>query len=986
MAMRAFSLILWTCLLGALATSARASDLDEFKVKRQEVFEFSEKPRATRSGDRIEIAFASKDYCDATVAIEDAQGKIVRHLVSGVLGPAAPEPFQKNSLKQTLVWDGKDDQGKYIDDKSSHTIRVSLGLQPRFERNLFWEPKRRLGSFGGGSILINTPTPLLQAAPEGVYVFEGLGVEQLQLYDHQGNYVRALYPFAADKLEKIQGLDWYTFPQDGRKFPLRTGFAQATFLTSGTSSVVQGGSHGGGPSTAASAATALVVQGNQIALVGQKRLNRVSTNGTTGGLPLEGPVVSFEQPEIINRSLPRIGPTSAAFSPDGKWLYLTGYTWGEAVDTLGAYNRHKYLQGVTKVPYAEPGEMQPFAGRLASEEYGAEPERFTDPLSVACDPEGRVYVADYMNDRIQVFSPEGRLLKSIPCTKPARVQIHPKTRALYVFSWMLPTENMKRANARQTVTVKATLTRLKSFEDPRPETVYALPFGAPGQPYGDRVGSYSFFGGLEYCVELDPWTDPPTLWMVNGLPKANTIEGVGIQMYAVKEKELVKLRDFSEEALRTLGKSRLPAFWRQRLYVNPKTGLLYLTEGHTGALGKMFKEIVEIDPVTGKTRLVQIPFDAEDMAFDADGLIYLRDYLALARYDPGDFGALPWREVPWDYGEERKEVSANANSDRRTASLLSTIVTYSGTSLHKGGLAISQNGNLVISCYVTKDNPAAISLRTDEKPASLDGNETRAADKKWAAGNLFPPRFYPGRMYWGEVYVFNKHGQFIYKDAVPGITELFGVYLDREDNVYLLSTLTRMLGEKPYYNGKSGTLMKFKPGVARVKVAGMNGLIPVKLSKSDEPKRPADLFGYNTKLWVEGAEWKYGGVGFCGKNAICSCWYCRFALDFFARSFVPEVDRCTVAVLDSNGNLILRVGRYGNVEDGRPLDLAGGPPDPRPLGGDEVGLFYAPYLATQTDRRLFIADPGNGRILSVRLQYHAEETIALRDVPDAAGK
>src|SRR5688572_4519187 len=90
---------------------------DEFKVKRQDVFEFTHKPQVSRMGDRVNIEFAVKAYCDVTVVVEDAQGKIVRHLVSGVLGAKAPPPLQKDSLKQKIEWDGKDDKGTYIDDK-----------------------------------------------------------------------------------------------------------------------------------------------------------------------------------------------------------------------------------------------------------------------------------------------------------------------------------------------------------------------------------------------------------------------------------------------------------------------------------------------------------------------------------------------------------------------------------------------------------------------------------------------------------------------------------------------------------------------------------------------------------------------------------------------------------------------------------------------------------------------------------------------------
>ena len=59
----------WAAILLA-AAAAGASDLDEFKVKRQEVFEFSEKPSLKRKGDRVEIAFALQGNCDVTVAVD----------------------------------------------------------------------------------------------------------------------------------------------------------------------------------------------------------------------------------------------------------------------------------------------------------------------------------------------------------------------------------------------------------------------------------------------------------------------------------------------------------------------------------------------------------------------------------------------------------------------------------------------------------------------------------------------------------------------------------------------------------------------------------------------------------------------------------------------------------------------------------------------------------------------------------------------------
>ena len=108
----------------------------------------------------------------------------------------------------------------------------------------------------------------------------------------------------------------------------------------------------------------------------------------------------------------------------------------------------------------------------------------------------------------------------------------------------------------------------------------------------------------------------------------------------------------------------------------------------------------------------------------------------------------------------------------------------------------------------------------------------------------------------------------------------------------------------------------------------------------------------------------YGGIGYCGKNPVevgghCACYNCRFALDYFGRSFAPETRRFNVAVLDSGGNLLLRIGRYGNVDD------------------QGISLMHGAYVAVHTDRRLFIADYGNFRLLSVKLDYAATETVPL---------
>jgi hypothetical protein len=87
-----------------------------------------------------------------------------------------------------------------------------------------------------------------------------------------------------------------------------------------------------------------------------------------------------------------------------------------------------------------------------------------------------------------------------------------------------------------------------------------------------------------------------------------------------------------------------------------------------------------------------------------------------------------------------------------------------------------------------------------------------------------------------------------------------------------------------------------------------------------------------------------------------------------------------VTVLDTAGNLVMRIGRYGNVDDGQPL--AANPVrdkryPPRSTGGDEVAMFYPTHAATHTDRYLFIHDAGNDCIRSVKLDYQVSERVPL---------
>jgi len=93
----------------------------------------------------------------------------------------------------------------------------------------------------------------------------------------------------------------------------------------------------------------------------------------------------------------------------------------------------------------------------------------------------------------------------------------------------------------------------------------------------------------------------------------------------------------------------------------------------------------------------------------------------------------------------------------------------------------------------------------------------------------------------------------------------------------------------------------------------------------------------------------------------CICLNARFDLDLFGRSFIPESTRASVMIVDTNGNFIQRIGSYGNADE----------------KGPEIRIAYMRYVAVN-DKKLFINDSPNKRILSIDLKYHKEEVVGVK--------
>jgi hypothetical protein len=195
--------------------------------------------------------------------------------------------------------------------------------------------------------------------------------------------------------------------------------------------------------------------------------------------------------------------------------------------------------------------------------------------------------------------------------------------------------------------------------------------------------------------------------------------------------------------------------------------------------------------------------------------------------------------------------------------------------------------------------------------------------------------------------------------------------------------------ENPYLT-HMGSVMKFGPaggaiyGLAVPPQAPRGQPAPPAPALSDVANAPAGAptywSGYLKKeAKVAGAAWRYAGVGpipaadFNWGDPGCICWNSRLAADPFGRVYAPNVFRFGVEMLDANGNLIARIGGYGNTDDGvRGKGSGRGETSPTPR------LAFAwPAYVDAAGERVFVSDPSNRQITVVRFDWQAETSAVI---------
>jgi DNA-binding beta-propeller fold protein YncE len=954
--MKTITVLLGLCFAFRCAAAELVLPYDGPRTQREEVFAFTEKPQAKLVGkDKYEIAFAVKGNCDVTVGIVDAKGRVIRHLASGVLGRNAPSPFQKNTLSQKIYWNGKNDFGTYVKEPGKLKLRVMLGLKPEFDKRL------------GGTSPKNIPGKVrgLAIDRDGAYVFSMSGDSRIYIrrFDHDGNYVKSLVPPPADLPEEKLGGMGYVEYEPGKKAVHSSdgGSTVSSFgsyvrcimmrpydwrpaAAGGRIYYCNAGDHQGGSTSA---------------------LHYVYTDGSTDVPGTAGKHFAWGV-----HSYPRL-----AVSPDAKWIYMVQEGDGGVA--------HQVLRCSTGGTDKATVFVGTGGGKYGAGRPGGDNAHLNSPSDVTCDAKGRIYVADSRNNRIQVFSPDGAYLKTVAIERPRCVQVHAVTGAIYV----MHLTRVRGASVNR-------ITKLTSLDNPKKETSFEVKAD---------------------LMTLDSWTEKPRLWVIEPfrIGAGSRPSNGNVTVWEEQGASFERIVDFQKEAQEEAGRNYIGR-WKGEIrgYVvcDPVRQHAYYSRHvfdlRTGNL--LWEYRVSLRKKCGS-------------AFDGKGYLHvhaipMRDEVnGVVRYDPsqrtfdpesGQFPCHPslrhikwatYEEVPYDYG-----IPVKPKKGKPVLGALPTRC-QRGAKFFQDGMGVNPSGDIAVESniyYVPKMETIGETMACEGVRAGMlrgrlrDGTDinyrsfmrdVQEMQKRGQSVYYIPRR--PGvPLAAGTVWVFDRSGELRRECAVNGGRLINGVQIDEDGCLYFTDGYRRMLKGSPFLAGKGGVFgvpdpKKLPAHLIRrfggrspftgtfIKTGGkkMWLLVPKAPVRMDRPpSRPQELDG----AWVEGdVKWLYAGASPIVPGG-CSCPSMRANIDWYKRSFVPEAYRQSIGVLDSNGNLVMHLGRYGS------LDSGDGAKSRIPLGGDNISIAMV-YAVGVTDDYIAFNDHGE-RIAVLKIGYHAEEVVDIQ--------
>jgi hypothetical protein len=837
-----------------------------------------------------------------------------------------------------------------------------LGLKPEFDKRLGGSSPKNFPGFVGG----------IAIGPDGGYVLiKGPGAKghtKIRHFDHDGKYVKCVAPPPANMPhEKLTGLGYVEY-EPGKRAVHGPVAYQTTADRGGFLPGLTGGAMGD---------IQVALHGNRIywcdfdPRVGRDGWSLLYHMYTDGSADVEG-----MKGIPLSRDMHRFPRLLASL--DGKWLYMSGVGSGAPTKCQPVIMRRSVTGNEPAVP---------FIGKWTTKKKGSwtfHPgsgnDQLNGPSSMDLDRQGRIYVSDHNNNRIQIFSPEGKYLKTITSDRPRIVRVHRKSGAIYV-------ANSGRVRGKSLDRI----TKYTSFDNTKEEY------------HVDNIGAA--------VMAVDSWSAKPRIWAAGSRIWVNTAgvgaDGPGLRIYEERAKTLKKIADFEQEAKKEAGKGWFgpwpgTACVTGNLVCDPVRERAVYAKRHvfdirTGEYKGIFK-------VKGRSY--------DDIAFDKRGYMHIHwnpcfEFQGVSRVDPGQARRIEERnikdrpvwfypEVPYDYGVEE-------TAKRGWIGIL-PVKDQRGAKGFQDGMGVNMRGDVAEVCniyYVPKMEDSVMGMmnagsmnRKKTMGFTCTGGISYAdfmrniQDRQKRGEEVYSIRRRPGvPLAGGTVWIWDSSGELRQACAVTLGKLTTGPQLDEDGAVYVVNSRPRMYGDKHFLRGRggiigapkdrrnrnpfTGTLIKTIPGK---ECKALLSRSPVPLDPP--PSRPPDIinisfsnvFGKSLYCWVDGAAWLYAGAS-PNVSTGCSCPTQRMHLDWYKRTFVPEAYRHSFGVLDTNGNLIMHLGKYGN------WDSAMGPKSRIPVGGDDIAVFIPRYISG-TDNYL-VYESWSERLTVLKIAYHAEETIPI---------
>lgn len=275
---------------------------------------FVSAPSLTRvSAGEWTLSFTLNTAADVAVSIINlADSTVVRHLAAGVMGANAPAPFTRNSLSQTLSWDGRDDYGKPVTVADANLrARVRAGMTTQL-----------VGLYGGNPYTIgatcnryNTYVHGIVCSPGGrVYIAGnpanmqnehwGGNFVTVREFDKDGNYIKTVFPPPSNlPISQVEGWGIVKWPDN--TYSMKNQNNSQPFMTT----TILAGTAGNAPNSTPGGSALQYIDGNGNLVWGADHILSFKTDGTIG--------TGTAKPLLLNPA-----PMGTASDP---YRYLFGY-------------------------------------------------------------------------------------------------------------------------------------------------------------------------------------------------------------------------------------------------------------------------------------------------------------------------------------------------------------------------------------------------------------------------------------------------------------------------------------------------------------------------------------------------------------------------------------------------------------------------------------------------------------------------------------